>query len=91
MKPTSTGPSSPSSTNSRGNPSHEEIAARARALWQQEGYPADRDEEIWLEAERQLRRSQVLKQDAAVPGPEERMEELDAIYPDPSGRETTSL
>lgn len=34
---------------------HAEIARRARELWEQEGRPAGRDEEIWLEAERQLR------------------------------------
>jgi hypothetical protein len=74
-------------------PSHAEISARAQALWRQMGCPDSRDEEIWLEAERQLKRSplppQVEKSDS---GPEERMDELDAIYPDPSTRrETTSL
>lgn len=34
---------------------HEEIARRARALWEQYGQPSGRDEQIWLEAERQLR------------------------------------
>ncbi|HEY0944238.1 MAG TPA: DUF2934 domain-containing protein [Opitutaceae bacterium] len=34
---------------------HGEIARRARELWEQEGRPVGRDEEIWLEAERQLR------------------------------------
>ena len=33
---------------------HEEISARAQALWEQQGRPHGRDEEIWLEAERQL-------------------------------------
>jgi hypothetical protein len=36
-------------------PSHEEIAGRARQLWSDYGQPSGRDEEIWLEAERQLR------------------------------------
>lgn len=35
-------------------PSHDEIAQRARELWEQQGCPVDRDQEIWLEAERQL-------------------------------------
>lgn len=34
---------------------HEEIARRARGLWEQYGQPCGRDEQIWLEAERQLR------------------------------------
>jgi hypothetical protein len=33
---------------------HEEISARAQAIWEQQGRPYGRDEEIWLEAERQL-------------------------------------
>lgn len=32
----------------------ETIAQRARELWQRYGCPAGRDEEIWLEAERQV-------------------------------------
>ena len=35
--------------------SHEEISRRAQELWRQSGSPQGRDEEIWLEAERQLR------------------------------------
>jgi hypothetical protein len=38
------------------NPSHEEITLRARALWEAKGRPSGRDEEIWLEAEAQLRK-----------------------------------
>jgi len=34
---------------------HDEIARHARELWQDRGCPVDRDVEIWLEAERQLR------------------------------------
>ena len=44
----------PSSKAAR-NPSHDEITQRARALWEAKGCPAGRDEEIWLEAETQLR------------------------------------
>jgi len=35
-------------------PSHEEIAVEAEVLWRQEGCPHDRDDAIWLQAERQL-------------------------------------
>lgn len=35
--------------------SHDEISRRAAELWRQYGSPEGRDEEIWLEAERQLR------------------------------------
>ncbi|MDX2185850.1 MAG: DUF2934 domain-containing protein [Opitutaceae bacterium] len=40
--------------NLRTRPLHEEISERARDLWQRYGQPEGRDEEIWLEAERQL-------------------------------------
>ena len=40
-------------------PAHDEIAQRARELFEESGYQADRDVEFWLEAERQLR--EVLK------------------------------
>ena len=35
-------------------PSREEISNRARELWISRGSPVGQDEEIWLEAERQL-------------------------------------
>ena len=35
-------------------PSHEEITQRAQELWKAQGCPNGRDNEIWLEAERQL-------------------------------------
>lgn len=35
--------------------SHDRIAERARAIWQQRGQPEGRDLEHWLEAERELR------------------------------------
>ena len=37
------------------DPTHEQIVARARALWQASGCPAGRDVENWIDAERQLR------------------------------------
>jgi len=36
-------------------PTHAQIAARARIVWEQRGCPQGQDERIWLEAERQLR------------------------------------
>ena len=36
-------------------PTHDEIAERAREIWNSEGQPAGRDDEIWLTAEQQLR------------------------------------
>ncbi len=35
--------------------SHQQIADRARAIWQRKGCPSGRDEENWREAETQLR------------------------------------
>lgn len=34
--------------------SHEEISQRAQQLWESMGRPVGRDEEIWLQAEREL-------------------------------------
>jgi len=42
------------SVSSNLKPSREDISARAADLWKNYGSPANRDEEIWLEAERQL-------------------------------------
>jgi hypothetical protein len=36
-------------------PTHEQIAARAKAIWQAKGCPSGKDEENWREAEEQLR------------------------------------
>lgn len=36
-------------------PTNDQIAARARRIWQERGSPGGRDLEHWLEAERQLR------------------------------------
>jgi hypothetical protein len=35
---------------------HDQIAERAKRLWQQRGCPQGQDEYIWHEAERQLKR-----------------------------------
>ena len=37
-------------------PTHDEITARARQLWQTAGQPSGRDEEFWLAAEAELRK-----------------------------------
>lgn len=44
----------PAAADLRNRPLQEEIAACARELWLRYGRPAGRDEQIWLEAERQL-------------------------------------
>jgi len=36
-------------------PTHEQICARARAIWQSKGCPTDQDQQNWREAEAQLR------------------------------------
>jgi hypothetical protein len=46
-----------STSGTTAHPTHEQIARRAEELWQNYGAPADRDEEIWLEAEHQLNRA----------------------------------
>ncbi|HEY1765578.1 MAG TPA: DUF2934 domain-containing protein [Opitutaceae bacterium] len=72
-------------------PTRDQIAAKAESLWRDMGQPESRDEEIWLEAERQLRRTPVPRTLGRA-DPEERMDELEAAYPDPSRtKETTSL
>lgn len=38
------------------NIEHEDIAARARTIWEQQGQPEGRDLEHWLQAEVELRR-----------------------------------
>jgi|GEM_PF-2189875 Protein of unknown function (DUF2934). len=48
------GENAPASPDLRERPLHEEIAACARELWRKYGCPVGRDEQIWLEAERQL-------------------------------------
>ncbi len=35
---------------------HDQIADRARAIWEQRGHPQGQDEKIWHEAEDQLKR-----------------------------------
>lgn len=41
-------------------PSYEEISARARTIWESRGRPEGQDDEIWLDAERELQRDAVV-------------------------------
>ena len=94
---------SPSSANARLTPTHEEIATRAEALWQHRGRPQACDDEIWLEAERQLCRQPELEGDErnriALADPrfdfnqngDDLMKELNERFPGQIGKETTSL
>ena len=50
-------------------PTHEEISARARQLWQLAGEPAGRDEEFWLGAEAELRKDRELSVSTAKANP----------------------
>jgi hypothetical protein len=45
-------------------PTHDQIAPRARQLWENAGRPEGRDLEYWLEAERQLRAASGLRDEA---------------------------
>ena len=45
-------------TSSRPDPTYEEIAASARLLWEKRGRPSGQDDQIWLEAERRLRKGE---------------------------------
>jgi hypothetical protein len=67
--------------------SHGEIAARAEALWRQKGCPVACDDEIWLEAQRQLL---VGDNSPRSFDSDSIMAELDGRFPS-SGRATTSL
>jgi hypothetical protein len=44
----------PSNTPARRQPTHGEISARAREIWEKRGRPHGQDASIWLEAERRL-------------------------------------
>jgi hypothetical protein len=84
-------------------PTHEEISVEAEILWRQRGCPTGIDEQLWLEAERQLHsvmRAAQGRADLAAPAePLSRMdlnsdavmEELEELFPMPAGKETTSV
>ncbi|MFY9924847.1 MAG: DUF2934 domain-containing protein [Opitutaceae bacterium] len=84
-------------------PTHLEIAAEAEVLWRQRGCPSGQDNEIWLEAERQLHRVARLAKDEADIGAlsdplsrldsksDDVMGELEELFPSPTGKSATSL
>jgi hypothetical protein len=94
---------SPASTTGAGlTLSPKEIATRAEALWRKNGCPEGRDDEFWLEAERQLSRRPSPKgkrAGGALADPSldpnqdgsTMTEELDDRFPDDTGKEPTSL
>ena len=58
-KPASSSPASSTtvrtSSAASSGPTHDQIAQRAKAIWQAKGCPAGQDQQNWLEAEKQLR------------------------------------
>jgi hypothetical protein len=93
---------SPPSVVARPIPTREEITQRAETLWLQKGRPESCDEQIWLEAERQLSGAPGAFQGSGEPAvslplshldlnTDEVMSELGELFPERSGRETTSL
>lgn len=79
-------PSKPTHTPTNREPTHEEIAARARSLWAERGNPAGRDLEHWLEAERQLRERGEAKKPEDVDEAEKRLDGLVERTRDPARR-----
>ena len=100
---TSLGSVSTASRAARTAPTREEITRRAESLWVQKGCPVDCDEQIWLEAERQLKAGTRTAQNGGEPdeplplsrlnlNSDEVMSELGELFPErSSGKETTSL
>lgn len=84
-------------------PTHEAIAIRAANMWHQWGCPKWRDDEIWLQAERELRASPNARNNdprnftlmAAIPiqgaSISDAMSELAELYPGHVGQDTTSI
>ena len=106
MKKRAPVPSSPSLASSVDTvlpPSHKEIATRAEMLWREKGCPHSCDDELWLEAERQLCCSPAFvgkeRDRIALADPrfdfnqksDDLMEELNERFPGQTGKETTSL
>ncbi len=103
MKKTTSSVNSQSSPGAQRTPSHQEITARAEALWRGKGCPSGCDDEIWLEAERQLSHQRPLELNKAEvigladrrfkfnPAGDDITRELEERFPGPTGQETTSL
>jgi hypothetical protein len=70
--------SAPVSNLARSQPTHEDISSRAQQIWETLGRPADRDMEIWLQAERELQPSEeVATTPPASTSDEDRSEAVD--------------
>lgn len=101
MKTTATRSQKKTAVPSRYVPSHQEVAARAEALWLKRGCPQGADDAIWLEAERQLLGggAEGLGDGTGALGglrgggfkSDSILSDLEELYPTSSGRETTSL
>lgn len=103
MKTTPPAAVSKRSAGSRVVPTRADIAALAEVLWRQAGCPEGRDEATWLEAERQLKfeatKERRSEDKAALSDPLSRlnrrsddvMGELEELFPEGGGKETTSL
>ena len=50
-------------------PSQNRIRRRARQIWEENGQPSGRDEEFWLQAEREIREAEALARQAHEDGP----------------------
>ena len=48
-------------SNKPANPTHQQIADRAKKIWLQKGCPSGQDEKNWLEAEAQLKKELTAK------------------------------
>jgi hypothetical protein len=84
----------------RREPTQEEIAARARSLWDLSGRPENRDLSFWLQAERTLRQEsdgddadKIVSHDTSdlLGEPSGSIEERLSSFGNQGGRETTSL
>ncbi|HKB88896.1 MAG TPA: DUF2934 domain-containing protein [Opitutaceae bacterium] len=70
---------------------HEDIAKRAYALWQERGCPQGQDEKIWADAERQLR-IEVDDLNTTERDIDEELDDIDTPYvPSADKRSITSL
>jgi hypothetical protein len=83
-------------------PTHSEISERAAEMWREQGCPESSDEKIWLDAEWELsgrpgsgrsngELASTLPLSRLDLNTDEVMSELGELFPEPSGKETTSL
>ena len=69
------------------DPTHDEITLRARSLWEERGQPSGQDDDIWLQAERELRGRSNRAPDASRSSARTDNAEMSASRP--GGRERT--